>query len=137
MELSVYLNFNGNCEEAMNFYAQAFGTQIAQMQRFGEMPGQEVAEEDKNKVLHCNFQKDSFVLMASDTVSKDHVNFGNNVTLSLNLHGKEEADQIFGALSEGGKATMPMQDTFWGAYFGMCTDKFGVNWMFNWDKPKS
>lgn len=137
MEFSVYLNFNGNCEDAMNFYKEALGAEMKMMQRFGDSPMPNVAEEDKHKVLHCGIEKDGFFIMASDTMSKDHVTFGNNSSISLNFHNEAEIDQTFAAISEGGKVTMPLQDTFWGAKFGMCEDKYGVNWMFNYDRPKS
>jgi len=132
-----YLIFNGNCEEAFNFYKSVFGGEFTYMGRFKDMPGEKpVSDSEKDLVIHVSLplDKDS-VLMGSDTTeSAGKVNFGNNIKLSLNTSGKEEADKLFNALSAGGKIIMPMGDTFWGAYFGMCTDKFDINWMINFDK---
>jgi PhnB protein len=135
-----YLNFPGTCEEAFNFYKSVFGGEFAYMGRFGEMPPQEghtMPEADKNKIMHVSLplSKDN-MLMGSDTGgewAKDAV-VGNNISLSIMASSKEEADRIFNALSEGGKVTMPLADTFWGDYFGMCTDKFQVNWMMSYNK---
>lgn len=125
MEFSVYLAFNGTCAEAMNFYKEALGANMVTMQRFSDMPpnpNMPVAEEDKNKVLHCSIEKDGQHIMASDSNSKHPVTFGNNATISVNLHSDEEIERVFNAISAGGNVTMRLGDTFWGAKFGMCTD---------------
>lgn len=138
-----YLNFNGNAEEAFNFYKSIFGGEFAIFQRFGDMPQQEgcpeLSEESKNKVLHVSYPiNENYVLMASDCPDNyaDKMIFGNNISLSIAFESKEEADRIFAGLSSGGEITMPIADTFWGAYFGMCKDKFGINWMINYDYPQ-
>jgi PhnB protein len=136
MELSVYLHFNGDCEAAMNFYCQALGAEMRMMQRFGESP-MPASEAWKEKIMHCTIEKDGFMLMGSDSMEGQTVSFGNNYSISLNFHSDAEIDAAFAALSDGGQVTMPLQDTFWGAKFGMCVDRFGVNWMFNFDRPQS
>ena len=135
MEFSIYLNFNGTCEEAMNFYKDALGAEMKMMQRYGESPMPH-DEADKNRVLHCGIEKDGFLIMASDSNAQHPVTFGNNAAISINFHNEAEIDRIYAALSAGGQQTMPLQDTFWGAKFGMCTDKFGTSWMFNYDRPQ-
>ena len=139
MEFSTYLNFNGTCEEAMNFYKDALGAEMKGMQRYSDMPpnpDMPVAEEDKNKVLHCSIEKDGYIIMASDANAQHPITFGDNASISVSFKTEEEVDKIYAAISAGGKVTMPLQDTFWGAKFGMCVDKFGTCWMFNYDRPK-
>lgn len=137
---NTYLNFNGNCEEAFNFYKSVFGGEFIYIGRFGDMPPSEefpVVEADKNKVMHVSLPIGSSILMGSDNGSEYEASFvkGNNFSVSINADSREEADKLFNGLSAGGKTIMPMNDTFWGAYFGMFTDKFGVNWMVNYDDP--
>lgn len=137
---NTYLNFNGNCEEAFNFYKSVFGGEFTYIGRFGDMPPSDeypVPEADKKKVMHVSLPTGSSVLMGSDNGEQYEASFvkGNNFSVSINADSKEEAGQLFCGLSAGGQVTMPMSDTFWGAYFGMFTDKFGVNWMVNYDDP--
>ncbi len=135
MSLNVYLFFNGNCEEAMNFYKDASGGTIDSLQRYGDNPmGASIAQKDK--VLHGVMTIYGCTLMCSDSNEKRSVNFGDNFSLALDFKSDEDITKAFEALSAGGTITMPLQDTFWGAKFAMCTDKYGVNWMFNFDKPK-
>jgi PhnB protein len=136
MEMVIYLFFNGNCEAAMNFYAKALNGNIVSIQRYGDadMPCDEA---DKGKVMHGVLQTAEFMMMFSDTTGKEPAVFGTNYSLSLNFHDETSIDAAFVALAEGGTTDMPLQDTFWGAKFGMCTDKFGVRWMFNYDRPKA
>ncbi|WP_346985712.1 VOC family protein [Chryseobacterium sp. POE27] len=139
--VNVYLTFNGNCRQAFEFYGSVFGVEIPYMGTFGEMPpmeGKETPEEDKDKIMHVTLPiSKETVLMGSDTGGEwaSHFKEGNNFSISINAEAKEEADKLFNGLSEGGNITMPMADTFWGAYFGMFTDKFGINWMVNYDDP--
>ena len=136
MSLNVYLYFNGNCEEAMNFYQNATGGTIDTLQRYGDNPmGASIAHKDK--VLHAVMTIYGTTVMFSDSNEQRNVNFGDNFSLALDFKTDESITNAFTALSAGGTITMPLQDTFWGAKFGMCTDKFGVNWMFNFDKPKA
>ena len=142
-QVNAYLTFNGNCEEAFNFYKSVFGGEFPYIGRFGDMPpsedGKQVPDEDKNKIMHVSLPiSQETVLMGSDTGGEwaSHHVVGNNISISINTDSKEEADRLFNGLSEGGVVTMPLADTFWGAYFGMWTDKFGINWMVNYDDPE-
>lgn len=137
-ELNPYLTFNGNCEEAFNFYKSVFGGEFTYIGRYKDMPeGDKIPDAEKNLVMHVSLPigKGS-VLMGSDTSESygKAVTQGNNFSLSLNTSSKEEAAKLFNGISEGGNIHMPLGDTFWGAYFGMCRDKFGINWMVNFDK---
>lgn len=136
---NTYLNFNGNCEEAFNFYKSVFGGEFNYLGRFGDMPASEdykVSEADKNKVMHVSLPIGSSILMGSDTGGEWAPGFvlGNNFSISVTANSKEEADTLFNGLSDGAKITMPMASTFWGDYFGMLTDKFGVNWMMSFNE---
>jgi PhnB protein len=138
--MNPYLNFMGNTEEAFNFYKSVFGGEFAMLQRFKDTPeSDKIAAEDQEKIMHIALPiGEGNVLMGTDALeSMGHsLTIGNNISLSIATESKEEADKIFGGLSEGGKTDMPLQDTFWGAYFGMSTDKFGIQWMVNYDYPK-
>ena len=135
-----YLTFLGNCEEAFNHYKSIFGGEFSYVGRFGEMPADEkyqMPEEDKNKIMHISLPMgNGTVLMGSDTGGEwaSQTIVGNNITLSLNANSKEHADELFAKLSDGGKQGMPMNQTFWGDYFGMCTDKFDINWMISFNE---
>lgn len=137
--VSTYLTFNGNCEEAFNFYKSVLGGEFTYIGRFGEMPPQEgmppMDEADRNKIMHVGLPIGNTVLMGSDTGGDWASSFiqGNNFSVSVNAENKTEADRLFNGLSAGGQVTMPMADTFWGSYFGMFTDKFGINWMVSFE----
>lgn len=139
--VNVYLTFNGNCKEAFDFYKSVFGGEFPYAGTFADMPPQEgkpIAEEDKNKIMHISLPiSQETVLMGSDTGGEWASNYkaGNNISISINADSKEEVDRLFNGLSNGGQVTMPLEETFWGAYFGMFTDKFGINWMVNYDDP--
>ncbi len=128
-----YLNFNGNAAEALQFYAKALNGTIEYQQTFGESP-METTEEFKDKILHASFKAGDLHFLVSDCPPGVSVKEGDNLHLSLNFTDEAEMDKTFAALSDGAKITMPLQDTFWGAKFGMLNDKFGFNWMFNHDK---
>lgn len=130
---SIYLMFNGNCEEALNFYKDNMGGTIEFVQRYGEAPI-ETTEEQKSKIMHATLDLQGFKVMASDSDGKRNVTFGDNFSIALDFKSDGEIERAFNAMQTGGQVTMALQDTFWGAKFGMCTDKFGVNWMFNFDK---
>ena len=141
--INPYLTFQGNCEEAFNYYKKVFGGEFNYMGRFSEMPPQEgvsLSEEDGNKIMHVSLpiSKDN-ILMGSDSGGEwaPSMVVGNNISLSVNAENKEDADRFFNLLSDGGKVTMPMDKTFWGDYFGLCTDKFGINWMISFDESKT
>jgi len=134
--LNIYLNFDGNCEEAFNFYRSVFGGEFDNVSRFGEMPPQEgmppMPEEMANRIMHVSLPiSENSILMGSDTGGEwaTNLKFGNNFSISVDTKDQDEADKIFSALSDGGKITMPIEKTFWDSYFGMLTDQFGINWM--------
>jgi len=142
--INTYLTFNGNCEEAFNFYKSVFGGEFEHIGKFKDMPESPefpVAESDKEKIMHISFPIGNTMLMGSDTGGDWSANFkqGNNFSVSINTENKNEADRLFNELSEGGKIMMPMNKTFWDSYFGMFTDKFGIQWMVSFyenDKGK-
>lgn len=138
--VNAYLTFNGNCREAFEFYKSVFGGDFTYMGTFGEMPTQEgmpaIPDSEKEKIMHISLPvSEETILMGSDTGGEWASNFlkGNNISVSINTDSQKEADRLFNELSESGNVTMPMDKTFWGAYFGMFTDKFGINWMVNFD----
>ena len=138
--INPYLVFNGNCEEAFLFYKSVFGGEFPYIGKFKDMPPAEgnpvLSEADGNKIMHVSLPiGDGSVLMGSDSNSASgEVTFGQNISISINTKSKEEADKLFNGLSAGGTVTMPMSQTFWGAYFGMFADKFGISWMVNFDE---
>lgn len=140
MSINPYLNFAGNCEEAFEFYKSVFGGEFPYIGRYNEMPpmedGKQMPAEFANKIMHVSLPiGNGSILMGSDVMDGfgDKHTVGNNITLSINPESKEQADTFFNKLSAGGTVKMPMEDTFWGAYFGMFADKFGINWMINFE----
>ena len=129
-----YFTFAGNCREAMNFYKECLDAHLEIMD-FENTP-MEVPEEAKNNVMHAVLTRPGITLMASDAMPGQPVVNGSNLSLSINCDSRSQADAFFAKLGAGGSITMPMENTFWGAYFGMVTDKFGTHWMFNYDEPK-
>lgn len=136
-QVNPYITFKGTCEDAFNFYKSVFGGEFQYIGRFGEMPdGDKMPEEAKNLIMHVSLPiSNETILMGSDSSEAfgQVTTVGNNISVSINTDSKEEATRIFNGLSEGGKVTMPLELTFWGAFFGMFTDKFGINWMVNHD----
>jgi PhnB protein len=139
-KINPYLNFNGNTEEAFNFYKSVFGGEFATVMRFGDGPGcdqMQIGEAEKDKIMHIALPiGNDNVLMATDVLESlgQSLSEGNNFSISLSAESKEEAERVFNGLAEGGKVEMPLADTFWGAYFGMFQDKFGIRWMVNYDQ---
>ena len=137
ININPYLAFQGTCEEAFKFYEQVFNAKISRMERFSDMPQQDdlvVPKAFMNKIMHVALPiSEQAILMGSDGGDEwsPRMSTGNNVTLSIAVNTHDEADRIYATLAEGGKETMPMGVTFWGEYFGMCTDKFDVNWMIS------
>ncbi len=137
--VNAYMNFNGNCEAAFQFYRTAFGGDFGYIGRFKEMPpieGKPVPPGDGNKIMHISLKiSEETVLMGSDVIVGMGAPYiaGNNFSMSINAKSKTEADRFFRVLSGGGTIIMPMANTFWGSYFGMFTDRFGINWMINFD----
>ena len=136
MPVLTYLNFDGNCREVLDFYKSVFGGEYMIMQTFGDGPDDMgIAESDKDKIMHATLVVGDGVIMGSDVPAgfgPPHV-AGNNFSLTYPTQSKEETDELFAKMSEGGTVTMPVQEMFWGAYFGSCTDKFGINWQFNYE----
>lgn len=133
-----YLSFNGNTEEAINFYKSILGGEIVEISRFKDAPpidDKALTKAQENLIMNAVYViNEETTIMASDGhPAYGEVPFGKNISLAINAESKEDADKIFNGLSEGGKITMPLEETFWGAYFGMCDDKFGINWMINYD----
>jgi PhnB protein len=135
--INPYLNFKGNTEEAFNFYRSVFGGEFTIVQRFKDTPeASRVQPEDLDKIMHIALPiGNGNVLMATDALeSVGHkVDYGTNFHLSITPENLEEANKLFNGLSAGGKVAVPFEKAFWGAFFGMFTDKFGVQWMVNYD----
>ena len=133
MTLNTYLHFNGNCREAFEFYRSVFGGEFAFIDTFANGPEDfEVPEEELDNIMHVSLPIGSSVLMGSDTPSSfGPANMGNNFSISCLTQSREETDELFAGISEAGTVTCPLADMFWGAYFGSCTDRFGINWQFN------
>jgi len=138
--VSTYLNFPRNTEEAFNFYKKVFGTEFngGSITKFGDFPGGDgapsISDDDKKLVLHVELPiLGGHILMGTDAPETMGftLNFGNNMHIQLEPDTRAETKKLFDALSAGGNVNMPLQDMFWGAYYGACTDKFGVQWMFN------
>ncbi len=138
--VSTYLNFPRQTEEAFLFYQSIFGGEFSGggIARFSDIPSAEgmppIAEEDKNLIMHIELPiLGGHVLMATDAPESMGFNVikGNNIYINLEPDSKTETERLFNALAQGGKIEMELQDTFWGAFYGSCTDKYGVNWMFN------
>jgi PhnB protein len=138
-KVSTYLNFPRNTEEAFNFYKSVFGGEfVGGIHRFSEVPSQvgqpSMKEEDKNLVMHVALPiLGGHMLMGTDAPESMGftVKYGNNIYINLEPDTRTETERLFNALSEGGKVEMKLQEMFWGDYFGSCSDKFGVQWMFN------
>ena len=138
--VSTYLNFSRNTEEAFLFYKSVFGGEFFGngIMRFGDVPpgpgAPPIAEADRNLVMHVELRiLNSHTLMGTDAPESMgfKLNQGNNIYINLQPDTRKDTDELFKKLSEGGKVTMELTDMFWGDYFGSCTDKFGVQWMFN------
>lgn len=143
--VSTYLNFSRNTEEAFMFYQSVFGGEFSRggIARFSDIPSPEgappIAEADKNLIMHIELPiLGGHVLMGTDAPESMgfKMNFGNNMHINLEPDTRTETKKLFEALSTGGKVTMPLEDMFWGAYFGTCIDKFGVQWMLNCTEKK-
>lgn len=141
IKLNPYLTFPGNATEAIELYKRVFKVEPMTIQKFKDMPPQEgmtVSHTGGERIIHAAFQVGNDMLMLSDAPEgKDStVIAGTQVQVSIHPDSKEEADRIFGLLAEGGQVTMPMAMQFWGDYFGMCKDKFGIHWMVNYHEEK-
>ena len=134
MPIDVYLNFNGNTREAVEFYAAVFNTETPKIMTFGEAPPNPeypLPEEAKNLVMHTRLNISGSNVMFSDTFPGFPFNQGNNIHLSFLSEDLDELRSVFTKLSDGGKVEMELQETFWSKAYGSLTDKFGIHWMFN------
>lgn len=134
--ISTYLNFDGNCEEAFHFYQKAFGGTFNHVAKFKDMPPSDefpMSEEDLNKIMHISYTIGNTILMGSDVGNEwtHGLKIGNNFSISINTDTVKEADRLFELLTQEGEIKRPLEKMFWGEYFGMFTDKFGINWMIS------
>ncbi len=139
MSLGTYLFFEDNCREAFEFYRSAFGGEFQVLQTFADgPPDMNVPDSEKDRIMHVSMAIGSGVLMGSDSSSAfgPPPVQGTNFAISIAGESREHCDKVFGKLSEGGTVRVPMQETFWGAYFGSWTDRFGVGWMISLELPR-
>ena len=134
--LNPYINFNGTAEKALKLYESALGAKVNNVMRFGDLPDSKLGPEHKNRVMHAHLQIGGGTLMLSDTMPDAPVVTDSNVQVMLDFDDPADMARKFEALSSGGKVTMPLHDTFWGAKFGMLTDALGIDWMFNCENRK-
>ncbi len=140
MSLNVYLNFAGNCREAFEFYRAAFGGEFSRFSTYADgPPGMTVPDAERDWVMHVSLPVGETVLMGSDVSSAfgPPPTVGDNVSISILGESREHCDAMFAKLSDGGTPKMAPQDMFWGAYFGMWTDRFGIHWMINYELPQA
>lgn len=136
-KINSFLTFNGNCREAMTFYKECLGGELTQ-QTVGELPmAEQMPAQMKESILHSMLTSESIVIMGSDMAPETGLIKGNAVSLMLNFSNEEETRRIYTNLSKGGNATHPLEITFWGALFGNLTDKFGNQWMLNFDNTQN
>lgn len=136
MSVDVYLNFNGNCRQAVEFYAEVFGTEKPQIMTFGEAPPApefSLPEQAKDLVMHTRLNIMGSNVMFSDVFPGMEFIVGNNITLALVLNDIDAVKSLFHKLKEGGTVVMELQETFWSKCYGQITDKFGIAWQFNYD----
>lgn len=137
--MNTYLNFNGNTEEAFNFYKNCFKTDFSTIMRFGETPGCEDLDEiEKGKIMHIALPIGNNILMGTDMPpNRPQAVNGTSVSISISTDTEQEARDVFANLSENGNIQMPLENMFWGDLYGMFTDKFGIQWMVNYEYPKN
>jgi len=134
----ITLLFDGQAEEAFNFYKSVFGGEFSNLQRMGDLPTpMEMPESEKGKILHMALPIGESILMGMDMpAGRGTVNAGNNFFVTLNTSSEEETDELFKKLSDGANIMMPLEKQFWGAYFAMLTDKFGIQWMLSFSEMR-
>jgi PhnB protein len=137
INLNPYLNFNGTAGEAIKHYENALGAKTEGLMRFGDAKGMKVDPEYVHRVMHATLRIGDGVIMVSDIQPGMHFATDGNVQISLNFDDVAEMTRAFDALATGGKVTMELHDSFWGARFGMLTDAHGVRWLFNCDQKKA
>lgn len=132
--INAYINFDGNCREVMSFYKECLDADLSLQTIEGSPIEDQCATAMKNQILHAVLQKGGLVLMASDMIGPDGFHKGNNISLSLNCSTEDEIETFFSNLSAGGRVMHPLAKQFWGATFGVLTDKYGIKWMLSYDK---
>ncbi len=142
MAIELFINFTGNCREAVEFYAEVFKTEAPQIMTYGDTPAQSdqvfpMFEEMKDKIMCASLNIKGTNVMFQDVFPGMPVAVGDNVNLTLTLDSKEEVQAIFEALKEGGAVGMELQETFWSKYYGAVKDKFGLCWQFNYIEKAS
>jgi PhnB protein len=131
--ITTYLAFDGSCLQAMTFYEKCLEAEL-ELKSFAEMPG-DFPKEAKDRIMHARLTKGSeTLLMASDGMAGRPLQRGNNFSVAIACESLDEIERLFTAFAENAKVTMPLHDAFWGSRFGMLTDQFGINWMFNFEK---
>lgn len=135
MQLNPYLHFNGNAEEVLEFYKSIFGGEIVMLSRYHEAP-MPVDEDWKEKIMHARWVFSNNLVMISDAFKGMEMKMDGNIQLSVEMDSVEQLNEAFPKLAEGGTITMELNDTFWGARFGMLKDKFGIGWMLNFTYNK-
>lgn len=132
-KVNVYINFNGNTEDAFTFYRSVFGGEFLEIQRFEENPDLTIAEKEKKKIMHIAYQiGENLVIHGADLLATEDQQKaqGSNFHLLVEPSSREEVDRLFNLLSAGGTVSMPLQETYWGSYYGHCRDRFGIQWRF-------
>jgi PhnB protein len=140
MSVDVYINFNGKCREAVEFYAHVFETETPQIMTFGEAPPHPdypLPEEAKNLVMHTRLNIDGSNVMFSDVMPGMPFTEGNNITLAYVNKNIDQIKSVYSKLKEDGKVDMELQETFWSPLYGQVTDKFGIMWQLNYDNGQS
>ena len=135
--MNIRLTFDGNCREAFEFYRSVFGGDFQAFATFRDAPDDmPVADDEKDKVMHVSLPVGGRLLMGGDSSSSaPPVTVGNNFAISIIGESREHCDEVFAKLSAGGSVILPLQETFWGSYYGLWTDRFGINWMVNHALP--
>ena len=133
-QIFAYIHFEGNCREAMTFYRDCLGGELNMQTVEGSAIEGKCTYSMKDKILHASLAKGAMLVMASDCSLPGGIAYGNNVALSVNCSSEEEINRFYNKLSEGGEIIDPLKTQFWGATYGVISDKFGIRWMFNYDK---
>jgi PhnB protein len=132
---NAYLGFNGKCREAMNFYKGCFGGELTLQTVEGSPMESQCPAAIRHHILHSTLTKGSLVIMGTDMVHKEHVH-GNNISICVNCSSQDEIESFYAAVQAGGEVLDRLEERFWGAMFGVVVDKYGIRWMFNYEKKK-
>jgi PhnB protein len=132
--INAYINFDGNCREAMEFYKECLGAELSLQPIEGSPMEHQCPAAMHHQILHATLQKDNLLLMGSDMVGPDGFTKGNNIALSLNCNSEADINSFYERLSRGGRIIHPLRAEFWGAIFGVFNDRYGIRWMLNYDK---